>query len=157
MFRRAVVCTTAVTAAALVVSCSGNSAPGGGTAAGSQPIPLAGSVLLHAPDFKDGATGSSTDVGSMNPGDPCTGTGADSGVAQGLAVAVAGAAGQNLANLPLGSGSVSDAADGTTTCTFTFAGSVQSGAGTYTIAVGSLASKTFTLSQLGSITIDLPS
>lgn len=157
MFRRAVVCTTAVTAAALLVSCSGTSAPAGGTAAGSQPIPLAGSVLLHVPNFKDGTTGSSTDVGAMSPGDPCTGTGADSGVAQSLAVAVTGTAGQSLANLPLGSGSVSAAADGTTTCTFTFAGSVPSGGGTYTIAVGSFASKTFTLSQLGSITIDLRS
>lgn len=115
---------------------------------------LNGLVVLPVPDFEDTDV-KTTAIDAMNAGDQCDGVGTYQQVAAGLSVAVTGAAGQQLATTTLYPGTVANYPDdnGFAACEFTISASVAPDAGTYTVTVGSFGKATYTLSQLGSVTI----
>lgn len=157
--RLASVIALAATAAA-IGGCSATTPAASADAASAAPTTAAaatlnGLVVLPVPDFEvtDVKT---TAIDAMNAGDQCDGVGDYQQVTAGLSVAVTGAAGQQLATTTLYPGTIANYPDddsGFAACEFTISASVASDAGTYTVTVGSFGKATYTLSQLGSVTV----
>jgi hypothetical protein len=152
---------TAVAALALasVAACSsssrhttGASTPPSAPPASSTTTALSGSVVLELDAFEDTtqhqSAADASRAGHLDAGDLCDGAGDYQGVTAGLTVAVT-SNGRTVGQGTLGAGEVANY-DDIAACEMTYDVEVPPNLGTYTIVVGSWATKTVTTSQLAS-------